>query len=100
MTVPYAGFQLYTWHERRPLAHQPGQGLDPNGSFLRSVPQPYAADTNPARPDALPPSAWIYTGQRPFIPFTWAPPDSPKRPLCTGPRQTQRTDRTSPVPVC
>ena len=36
--VPYARFQLYTWHERRPLAHWPGQGLGPTAHSLIRTP--------------------------------------------------------------
>jgi hypothetical protein len=46
---PVRCFQLYTWHERRPLAHWQGQGLGPNGSLLDPIPQPYAAGTKPAK---------------------------------------------------
>jgi len=38
--VPYARFQLCTWHERRPLAHWPGQGLGPTAHSLIRTPNP------------------------------------------------------------
>jgi hypothetical protein len=48
MTVPYAGFQLYTRHDAA-LCHAGGRGLDPTAQFLGSASLPYAADTSPAK---------------------------------------------------